>query len=268
MKKQKRQVVVLSNGTKIVINQVKAKKKPTLNINLISSLSLIAFVILSIISIRPFQKTSSAFAYNQPYGIQNRVEIVMEQLVDFEEEVIEETSNITAPILLAVEETTKIQEKIEVTVPQEDKFLYNPNIPMPKEHQEYLYQLCKERGLDYVTTLAVLKHESQFDPNSISKTGDYGYMQINKINHKHLSKVLKTSNSPLDPYVNLNWGTYMLQDAYSHWLKVGKTGRELYECALSTYNKGLTGFKKYGKATPYIAKVDTELAYLKSIITK
>lgn len=77
---------------------------------------------------------------------------------------------------------------------------------MEKEHQEYLFKLCEEVGLDHVQILAVLKHESQFDSKAISPGGDYGYMQINRVNHKYLAVTLGAPNDPLDPYTNLNGG--------------------------------------------------------------
>lgn len=156
---------------------------------------------------------------------------------------------------------TQAQQYLAIT-PSEPPSIFNPDIPMDREHQEYLYQLCQERGLDYLKTLAVLKHESQFDPNAISPGGDFGYMQVNRVNHKYLSKTLETPNDPLDPFVNLNWGTYLLASAYNHWEARGITGEQLDKYALSTYNKGLTGFRNHGKAVSYIAKVNRELEYL------
>lgn len=147
-----------------------------------------------------------------------------------------------------------------------DDISYIDEIPMPMEHQKYLYDLCEERGLDYLMTLSVLKHESQFDASAIGNGSDYGYMQVNKVNHKMLSSKLNTKNSPLDPYINMNWGTYILADAYNHWKEQGKQGKELDEYALSTYNKGLSGFKKNGKASNYISKVFDEYNYLKTLV--
>lgn len=135
-----------------------------------------------------------------------------------------------------------------------DKHLnvYNESIPMPKEHQEFLYALCKDKGLDYKKTLALVQNESSFDQNAINETNDYGYFQVNAVNHHDLAKKLNTDNSPLNPYINMAWGTYMLADLYSYWGEQGFKGERLDELVWSSYNKGITGFRKNGHATKYI----------------
>lgn len=135
---------------------------------------------------------------------------------------------------------------------------------MPIEHQEYLYKKCKEWELDYSKTLAIISLESNFNSKLISTTRDYGYMQINKGNHSHLSKTLGTPNSPVDPYINIDWGTYMLGDLYQNWrghnineeVKEGQIFSELDKYVMSSYNKGITGFKKKGMATKYINLIE------------
>lgn len=144
--------------------------------------------------------------------------------------------------------------------------IYNPNIPMPKAQQEYLYTLTKQRGLDYKETLAVIKHESSFRPNA--KNGQsYGYFQIGKVNHATLSKLLKTANKPLDPYVNMNWGTHMLSELTKKYQKQGYTGTRLKEAVLSAYNKGEYGYKKTGKAVSYINGHNLALSQIKRMFS-
>lgn len=135
----------------------------------------------------------------------------------------------------------------------EDEFQYNPNIRLSYENQKYLYDLTQQRGLDYKETLAVIMIESSFRSNAVSGN-NYGYFQINKVNHASLAKTLKTKNTPLDPKTNLNWGTYMLSNIEMKYRNQGLTGKELRESVLSEYNRGANGFKKYGKSTKYIQK--------------
>ncbi|WPQ60008.1 transglycosylase SLT domain-containing protein [Paenibacillus polymyxa] len=134
-------------------------------------------------------------------------------------------------------------------------FVYNADIPLSKEEQKYLYKLSQKRGLNYEKTLAVMQHESGYNAKEISETHDYGYFQINKVNHENLSKLLDTPNKPLDPYVNMEWGTYMLSNLYNYWESKGISGRELDEYVWSSYNKGIGGFRTHGKATKYIKLV-------------
>ncbi|MFF2531423.1 transglycosylase SLT domain-containing protein [Brevibacillus sp. NPDC058079] len=146
-------------------------------------------------------------------------------------------------------------------------FQYVQDIPMPKREQEYLFKMVSERGLDYEETLATIFHESSFQSDAVEK-GNYGYFQINKVNHASMAKTLKTENKPLDPYININWGTYMLSDLYQKYAKKGLKGRELKEAVLSAYNKGEGGYKETGKATKYILKHDQSLESIKQWMKK
>lgn len=160
-----------------------------------------------------------------------------------------------------VKKATTSKEKTEKKKVEQKKVshVYNPDIPMPREHQEYLYELCQKQGLDYRKTLAVIQHESVFNPNEINETDDYGYFQVNLVNHKTLAKELGTANSPLNPYVNMVWGTHMLAELYTDYEAQGYHGQGLDDAVWSSYNKGKTGFKKYGHATAYIHKMKASI---------
>jgi len=131
-------------------------------------------------------------------------------------------------------------------------FVYNSQVPMPQEHQAYLYKLSQERGLDFKKTLATVQHESSFDADVISSTNDYGYFQINRVNHAHLSNTLNVSNNALDPFININMGTYMLGDLYDHFKEKGLQGEALDIAVWGSYNRGLGGYQKYGAPTQYV----------------
>ncbi len=152
---------------------------------------------------------------------------------------------------LDIEEVSSIDEIAESDI---SGFVFNEKIPMPRAHQEYLYQMCAERGLDYIEALALIRHESVFDPNAFSGTNDYGYFQVNENNHQALCELLGTKNKPFDPYININWGTFILSDLIEHYTNKGYTGDKLKEAVLSSYNKGIAGYKKHGKAVRYIAR--------------
>ncbi|MBP1309287.1 soluble lytic murein transglycosylase-like protein [Paenibacillus sp. 1182] len=144
-------------------------------------------------------------------------------------------------------------------------FKYVKEIPMPKQEQKYLYQKVKARGLDYEETLATILQESSFHSNVVD-SGNYGYFQVNKVNHAYLAQTLKTANKPLDPYINMNWGTYVLSNLYKKYAAKGLKNSELKEAVLSTYNKGEGGYKRTGKATKYIKKHDQSLKYIQKIM--
>src|SRR5699024_2950469 len=117
----------------------------------------------------------------------------------------------------------KVSESAELA----DKFVFNPDIPMPVEHQKYLFKKCEERNLNFKKALAVIKHESNFNQNAIGSSNDYGYFQINEMNHEVLADKLSTTDSPLDPYVNIEWGTFILADLYEVWSEKGLVDSEL-----------------------------------------
>ena len=174
------------------------------------------------------------------------------------------------PLILPQEKTFLIEEQLNA----EPDFYY-PEIPMLKEHQKYLFEKCSERNLVYEKVLALIKHESVFNPDNVSHnvkkttsvvngetytvetllSSDYGYFQINTINHDYLAEKLGTPLDPLDPYINIEWGTYFLSNLYEYWTKQGRKGEDLEDAVLSSYNKGITGYKKTGKASKYIQRI-------------
>lgn len=58
--------------------------------------------------------------------------------------------------------------------------------------QEYTYDLCIKYGIEnyYTLILCQLYYESQYKADAVSASNDYGIAQINKCNHKWLSKEL------------------------------------------------------------------------------
>ena len=83
------------------------------------------------------------------------------------------------------------------------------NIPLADELQEYTFILCAENNLDYEMVLAVMKRESDYREKVISKTNDYGLMQINRINHEWLQEELGI-NDFLEAEQNIRAGIHIL----------------------------------------------------------
>lgn len=85
------------------------------------------------------------------------------------------------------------------------------NVPLDDALQRYTYNLCVDYEIEeyYPLVLAVMWRESEFVPTIISKTNDYGLMQINKINHKWLSEELGITDF-LDAEQNIHAGVFML----------------------------------------------------------
>ncbi len=140
---------------------------------------------------------------------------------------------------------TPIQNESEVS---ESGFTYYENIPLKEETQRYIWELAEETGVSYELILAVAKVESNFDPNAISSTGDYGLMQINKPSG--------TMNWLVDfaGIDNFQWNnprhsaeaaaTYI---AYlkGKWQERGVSDVNVVKGALTSYNMGDAGARRY-----------------------
>lgn len=235
----------------------------------LSIIGLIAILYTVIILVSGIQ--SDAMETNQEHVLTTKA--TSDVMASKRDEIIEATTS-TTTVESTVEEKevgninsteeSKETEVVKETQPVQQS-IYNENVPMSKDLQEYLYQLCQERGLDYKKTLAIIHHESGFQANVVSETQDYGYFQINRVNHQELAEKTQTENNPLSPYVNLNWGTYLLSTLYQYWSNQGISGETLDEYVWSSYNKGIGGFQKTGYAYQYIEKTRESIQYIESL---
>lgn len=127
------------------------------------------------------------------------------------------------------------------------------DVPLSNELQDYIRNLCDEYGVPIELVIAMIDVESTFRADVVSKTNDYGLMQINKCNHEWLTDKLGVTDF-LDPYQNINSGVYIL----SGHLEVTNGDIEL---ALMRYNNGATGAKKLWDkgiySTAYTQKIMT-----------
>lgn len=99
----------------------------------------------------------------------------------------------------APQKTVTITEKVEVPVYESgalpknaDVFLYD--IPLSDSLQRYIYEICAEKSVPVMLALAMIEHESGFNPEVVSSTNDYGLMQINAVNHDWLG--LRSNTEP------------------------------------------------------------------------
>lgn len=113
---------------------------------------------------------------------------------------------------------------------------------MPLANQQWIYNHCKEVGVDFEVVMAIIKTESNFTENIISRTSDYGYMQININNHAWLTKTLGTTNY-CEMKDNITAGTYILKTLMNQYSD--------YNLALMAYNMGGGGANKLWKQGIY-----------------
>lgn len=123
-------------------------------------------------------------------------------------------------------------------------------IPMGDDLQRFLYKECKDNGIDYRLVLAVIKVESNYNSDRVSRTGDYGLLQINIVNHGELKKRLHI-NDFLNPYDSIRAGVYMLSN-------LGERYGDIDE-VLMAYNLGEQGMKMAVRNGNYSSKYSRKI---------
>ena len=111
-------------------------------------------------------------------------------------------------------------------------FKYNHDIPLSEDIQKYAYNKCQESGIDYYIFLGLMRKESSFNPEAVSKTNDYGLCQINKINHNWMRKVFGSDWDPLNPYDSIDASIFMLSEYTKDY------NCDNYHVLLMNYNMG------------------------------
>ncbi|MDL2301825.1 lytic transglycosylase domain-containing protein [Lachnospiraceae bacterium OttesenSCG-928-D06] len=138
-------------------------------------------------------------------------------------------------------ETIRITKTVSVPSYEVDKLpeVETPtyfDIPLSHSLQNYLYEICADEEVPVTLVMAMIDHESKFNPEVVSATDDYGLMQINKINHDQLAEDYQCADM-LNPYQNIFCGVKVL----SSYLKEYDND---YVKALMCYNMGEYGAKK------------------------
>lgn len=129
------------------------------------------------------------------------------------------------------------------------------DVPLDEEVQEFIYCLSYGYNIEFPFVMGLIDTESKFQPESISKSNDYGLMQINKVNHGWLSETLGVTNFT-DPYENTRSGLFILRKLFEKYEEPAKV--------LMAYNMGESGASKLWKQgifeTEYTRKVMGKVA--------
>lgn len=134
------------------------------------------------------------------------------------------------------------------------------DVPLSYEIQDYISELCQIYKVPARVIYAIIKVESNFNANLISKTDDYGLMQINKCNHQWLREQYEIEDF-LNTYDNIKSGIIIFS---SHHQKYPYLSR-----ALMAYNMGAYGAKRAWdkgiSSTRYTDKIFKALKEIKEI---
>ena len=139
----------------------------------------------------------------------------------------EKTLTVTKTVEVPVYESAMLADTSEV-------FLYD--VPLSDSLQRYIYEICADEGVPVTLVMAMVEHESGFNPEVVSATDDYGLMQINEINHERLEEKYRCADMT-DPYQNVFCGVSIISSYIERY-------ESDYTKALMAYNMGDYGAKK------------------------
>lgn len=125
------------------------------------------------------------------------------------------------------------------------------DVPMNEDLQEFVFYLSAAYEMDFTFVMALIQHESNYRADVISRTNDYGLMQINEINHPYLQEQLAIADF-LDPYDNIRAGMFVLRKLFEKY--------ETPEKVLMAYNMGEGGASRLWEQGIF------EINYSKSVL--
>jgi soluble lytic murein transglycosylase-like protein len=108
-----------------------------------------------------------------------------------------------------------------------------------KQFDPIIADASKKYGLEAPLIKAVIKAESDFDPNAISHKGARGLMQIMPMNYRLLNV-----ENPFDPHQSIDAGARYLRDMMDRYN--GKLN-----LSLAAYNAGPGAVDRHGGVPPY-----------------
>lgn len=125
------------------------------------------------------------------------------------------------------------------------------DVPMDEDLQEFVFYLSAAYEMDFTFVMALIQQESNFQPDIVSATNDYGMMQINAVYHPYLKEQLAITDF-LNPYDNVRAGTFMLRKLFERYENPAKV--------LMAYNMGESGASRLWEQGIF------EINYSKSVL--
>ncbi len=133
---------------------------------------------------------------------------------------------------------------------QNPEFVAMKTVPMAVETQKEVHRIANEYGLDWTLLMAIIQKESRYNETAVSDCGDFGLMQINKINHRELSMTLGIHDF-LNPTENVRAGAFLLRRLLDKYQDVNM--------ALMAYNMGETGAAEWWDNGVYTSAYSREV---------
>ena len=127
-----------------------------------------------------------------------------------------------------------------------------------RDYSEYVEKYCAEYGVSEYTVYAVIKTESDFSKDAVSKSGAVGLMQLMPETYGWL--VARSGGVPgdiYDPEENIKYGVYLLSILYE------KYGED--DIVFAAYNAGMGNVDKWLAEDKYEIKFDETKNYVNKI---
>lgn len=164
-------------------------------------------------------------------------------------------NKIYALIIVPANKPIEVETQIvETELKTEVKTYYN--VPLDMDLQDYIREECIDAGLDMKLVLAIMEVESDFNPELISSTDDFGLMQVNKINFEEVERELGLTNM-LDPYQGAKAGIFLLSK-----LKWNENEHQM----LMAYNIGIAGAQRLWEQGIYETNYSKKVLKAKELI--
>lgn len=140
-----------------------------------------------------------------------------------------------------VVETQTVYQTVEVPFYQKDELpqdtdVFYFDVPLSRNLQKYIYEICADEEVPVTLVMAMIEHESGFNPEIVSDTADSGLMQINEINYEWLEEDYRCADM-MNPYQNVFCGVKIIGQLIEKY--EGDYGK-----ALMCYNMGEYGARK------------------------
>ncbi len=110
-------------------------------------------------------------------------------------------------------------------------YTYNKKYVYPLKYKELVFEYADYYGLERALVFAMIKTESSFDPNAVSRAGAVGLMQITNKTGKYIAQKLGVEKYDLkNDNDNINFGCYYIKYLYIRFKNM--------DTALVAYNAG------------------------------
>ncbi len=112
----------------------------------------------------------------------------------------------------------------------------------PTKYSEYVYKYAEEYSVDPILVFAIIKAESNFNPNVVSSSNAIGLMQLMDTTAEEIARKLSINfmngTSLYNPELNIQLGT-------KYFSNLMKEYDNNYLLALTAYNAGIGNVKKW-----------------------